>query len=45
VGGPGGFLMQVDDFPSFAAAMQQKLLAEVAATLPEGRAAALHQMQ
>ncbi|HEX6840390.1 MAG TPA: DUF1194 domain-containing protein [Stellaceae bacterium] len=45
VGGPGGFLVQVDDFASFAAAMQQKLLAEVAATRPQGRAAALHQMQ
>ena len=45
VGGPGGFLVQVDDFTSFAAAMQQKLLSEVAATRPPGRAAALHQMQ
>ena len=45
VGGPGGFLVQVDDFPSFAAAMQQKLLAEVAAKRPQGRAAALRQMQ
>jgi hypothetical protein len=45
VGGPGGFLMQVDDFTSFAAAMQQKLLSEVAATRPQGRAAALRQMQ
>jgi hypothetical protein len=46
VGGPGGFLVQVDDFPSFAAAMQQKLLSEVAATRPpRRRAAALHQMQ
>jgi hypothetical protein len=45
VGGPGGFLVQVDDFTSFAAAMQQKLLAEVAATRPRGRAAALRQMQ
>jgi hypothetical protein len=34
VGGPGGFLVQVDDFASFAAAMQQKLLAEIAATRP-----------
>jgi hypothetical protein len=45
VGGPGGFLVQVDDFPSFAAAMQQKLLAEIAATRPGSRAAALRQMQ
>jgi hypothetical protein len=40
VGGPGGFLVQVEDFASFAAAMQQKLLAEVAAR-PVGRAASL----
>ena len=40
VGGPGGFLLQVEDFPSFAQAMQQKLLAEVAAAQPEHRAAA-----
>jgi hypothetical protein len=45
VGGAGGFLVQVDDFPSFAAAMQQKLLAEVAATRPQARAAALRQIQ
>jgi hypothetical protein len=46
VGGPGGFLVQVEDFPSFAAAMQQKLLAEVAAARPERRAALpLPQMQ
>ena len=45
VGGPGAFLVQVEDFPSFAAAMQQKLLAEVAATRPQSRAAALRQMQ
>jgi hypothetical protein len=45
VGGPGGFLVQVDDFASFAAAMQQKLLAEIAATRPGSRAAALRQMQ
>jgi len=31
VGGPGAFLMQVEDFPSFIAAMQQKLLNEVTA--------------
>jgi hypothetical protein len=36
VGGPGGFLVQVDDFPSFAAAMRQKLLSEVAAAPPSG---------
>jgi len=38
VGGPGGFLMQVEDFPTFISAMQQKLLAEVTATLPQRRA-------
>ena len=35
VGGPGGFLMEVEDFPTFIAAMQQKLLAEVTATLAQ----------
>jgi hypothetical protein len=45
VGGPGGFLMQVDDFSSFVAAMQQKLLSEVMATLPPRRAARAGQMQ
>jgi hypothetical protein len=39
VGGPGGFLMQVEDFPSFIAAMQQKLLNEVTAARPIRRAA------
>jgi hypothetical protein len=47
VGGPGGFLMEVDDFPSFIAAMQQKLLSAVtSAARPVRRAAvALPQMQ
>ena len=45
VGGPGGFLVQIEDFPSFAAAIQQKLLGEIAATPPASRAAALRQMQ
>jgi hypothetical protein len=49
VGGPGGFLVQVQDFPSFIAAMQQKLLNEVMAARPIRRAAlpdrALAQMQ
>jgi len=45
VGGPGGFLVQIEDFPSFAQAMQQKLLAEVAAAQPERRAATSPQMQ
>jgi hypothetical protein len=39
VGGPGGFLMQVEDFPSFIAAMQQKLMNEVTAARPIRRAA------
>jgi hypothetical protein len=46
VGGPGGFLMQVEDFASFAQAMQQKLLAEVAAARRERHAATFQsQMQ
>ena len=46
VGGPGGFLVQVEDFASFAQAMQQKLLAEVAAARRERHAATLQpQMQ
>jgi Protein of unknown function (DUF1194) len=49
VGGPGGFLMEVEDFPSFIAAMQQKLLNEVMAARPLRRAAisgpSLDQMQ
>ena len=36
VGGPGSFLMEVEDFPSFAAAMQHKLLSEVMAARPGG---------
>lgn len=39
VGGPGSFLMQVEDFPSFIAAMEQKLLNEVTAARPVRRAA------
>jgi hypothetical protein len=39
VGGPGSFLMQVQDFPSFIAAMQQKLMNEVTAARPIRRAA------
>ncbi len=39
VGGPGSFLMQVEDFPSFIAAMRQKLLNEVTAARPIRRAA------
>jgi hypothetical protein len=39
VGGAGSFLMQVEDFPSFISAMQQKLLNEVTAALPVRSAA------
>ncbi len=39
VGGPGGFLMQVADFPSFIGAMEQKLITEIAAVRPVGRTA------
>lgn len=39
VGGPGAFLMEVKDFPTFVAAMQQKLLSEVTAARPSRRAA------
>jgi len=39
VGGPGAFLMQIADYQSFAAAMQQKLLSEIVA-LPLRRRAA-----
>src|ERR1700730_4494647 len=46
VGGPGGFLMEVEYFPSFISAMQQKLWSEVTAALPMRRAAVLvRQMQ
>jgi Protein of unknown function (DUF1194) len=37
IGGPGAFLMQVEDFQSFGHAMLQKLLAEIVA-LPDPRA-------
>jgi hypothetical protein len=35
IGGPGAFLMQTEDFQSFAAAMLNKLLAEVVALPPD----------
>jgi hypothetical protein len=31
VGGPGAFLMQVEDYRSFAAAIRQKLVSEIVA--------------
>jgi hypothetical protein len=47
VGGENAFLLQVQDFASFSAAMQQKLLAEIAAAPPKMRRAAalVRQMQ
>lgn len=44
VGGKGAFLLQVKDFQSFATAIKQKLLAEIAARSPQRRLAAV-QMQ
>ncbi len=45
VGGEGAFLLQVQDFNSFATAIQQKLLAEIAARSPVGGRLAAAQMQ
>lgn len=36
IGGPGAFLLQAEDFGSFATAMQNKLLGEVAGLAPPG---------
>lgn len=44
VGGEGGFLLQVDNFQSFATAIEQKLLAEISGKSPQSRVAA-NQMQ
>jgi hypothetical protein len=41
VGGPNAFLMQVEDFQSFATAMQQKLIAEIAAAPPRSAASVI----
>jgi hypothetical protein len=41
IGGPGAFLRVVDDFRSFADAMTNKLVSEIVALVPDGRAAAL----
>jgi Protein of unknown function (DUF1194) len=41
IGGPGAFLRVVEDFRSFADAMTNKLVSEIAAADPETRAAAL----
>ena len=45
IGGEGAFLLQVQDFNSFATAIQQKLLAEIAARSPAGGRLATAQMQ
>jgi len=39
IGGPGAFLLVVEDFRSFADAMTNKLVSEIAAVAPEIRAA------
>ena len=41
IGGPGAFLRVVEDFRSFADAMTNKLVSEIAAVAPEDRAVAL----
>ncbi len=41
IGGPGAFLRVVENFQSFADAMTNKLVSEIAARAPEDRAAAL----
>jgi hypothetical protein len=39
IGGPGAFLRTIDDFHSFADAMTNKLVSEIAAAAPETRSA------
>jgi len=41
IGGSGAFLRVVDDFRSFADAMTNKLVSEIVALVPEGRAASV----
>jgi len=41
IGGPGAFLHVVEDFRSFADAMTNKLVSEIAALTPEERNTAL----
>ncbi|HLJ65558.1 MAG TPA: DUF1194 domain-containing protein [Stellaceae bacterium] len=36
IGGPGAFLLQIEDFPAFVTAIESKLLAEIS-SLPPGR--------
>lgn len=45
IGGNGAFLLQVQDFQSFAIAIQQKLLAEIAARSPDESRLKAAQMQ
>jgi hypothetical protein len=45
IGGTGAFLLQVKDFQSFAIAIQQKLLAEIAARSPDESRLKVAQMQ
>lgn len=44
IGGPGAFLLQVQNFQSFATAIEQKLVAEISATSPDKQLAG-RQMQ
>lgn len=41
IGGPGAFLIHIDNFESFAEAITRKLVSEIAGTPPESRSASL----
>src|SRR5439155_13936108 len=41
IGGPGAFLLKVDNFESFAAAITRKMVTEIAATASPGQTASL----
>jgi hypothetical protein len=41
IGGPGSFLIHIDNFDSFAEAITRKLVSEIAGTQPESRSASL----
>jgi hypothetical protein len=41
IGGPGAFLLKVDNFESFAAAITRKMVTEIAGALPSAQTAAL----
>jgi hypothetical protein len=45
IGGPGAFLLVVENFGTFADAMARKLAAEIAGAAPPARAAALRRGQ